>query len=84
MASLATYCVICIVSVWYDPSAVDGIVWPFLSAFVLGTLWANKDLSSGPHRWVVAILVTIFVVVVWGYVLMTLGIWFFFAIGGQP
>jgi hypothetical protein len=83
---LLTFCTIDVIYVHVGPSATAWAELLFLPLFPLAMFWANKDLFrgkvSGAQRWFAVVAVTLLVVLTSGYVLVTLGVWFHFAIGG--
>lgn len=83
---LLGYCLMDFFHVRHGPPSVGWAEPWFLPVFFGATLFANRGLfHNNAHwilRWCAICSVSLLIVVVGGHVLMTLGIWFHFAIGG--
>jgi len=86
-ASLLAYCVIDYVYVRHGPATVAWAEWAFLPAFYAAVLWANKDLFSSEKgwiaRWSAVAGVSLGLAFLGGFLLLMIGIWFHFSIGGK-
>jgi uncharacterized membrane protein len=85
-ASLLAYCVMDYFYVRHGASTVAWAEPMFLPAFFLAMFWANKGLFrgtiDGTRRWFAVASVSFAIMVASGFVLIAVGVWFHFSIGG--
>lgn len=84
---LAAYCVIDYFYVRHGPATVAWAESLFIPMFFGAILFANRGLfpaaNTAVSRWFAIGMVSILIACVGGFVLITLGVWFHFSIGGS-